>query len=373
MKKILWAAAALCCMTTFAVFTACEKVDPEIKVIEYGKVFDYTYEGQTLYYIVDPSGDAAVVPPMFPYFDHEEDETWTGYDKPEGAVVIPDYVPYCESDHPVKKVLYCSFFRCYDITSVTLPSTLTFIDKHSFLYCEKLTSIVIPEGVTEIGFGAFDSCESMTSVKLPSTLKSIGDWCFYSCLKVSELKLPDSLESIGQNCFTSMLALKSINLPESLKSIGIGIFDDCPGLTEVTIPTSITELPDWTFSNCTGLIKVNLHDGITSIGYGAFNNTPSLSGSPLPASLKTIGDYAFMYDKNLGPDIYIPEGVTSIGKCAFGKCAGIKTITLACSNPPVIQEDTFSAYTATVTVPKGAGDTYRNHAIWGHFTSIKEN
>ena len=174
------------------------------------------------------------------------------------------------------------------------------------------------------------------------------------------------------NCFTSMLALKSINLPESLKSLGIGIFDDCPGLTEVTIPTSITELPDWTFSNCTGLIKVNLHDGITSIGYGAFNNTPSLSGSPLPASLKTIGDYAFMYDKNLGPDIYIPEGVTSIGKCAFGKCAGIKTITLARSTPPEIKEDTFSAYTATVTVPKGAGDAYRNHAIWGRFTSIKE-
>lgn len=260
MKRDTIVSAALCCFTSMAVFTSCEKADPEVKVIEYGKVFDYTYEGNTLYYLVDGSGNAAVVPPMYPYFDYQDDETWTGYDKPKGDVVIPDYVPYCESNYPVKRVLYCAFFRCYDITSVKLPSTLTFIDKHSFLFCDSMTSISVPEGVTDIGYGAFDKCESMTSVKLPSTLKSLGDWCFYLCSNLSEIILPEGLESIGENCFTEMSALKSINLPESLKSMGIGIFDACPGLTEVTIPSSIKELPDWTFSNCTGLTKVSLHD-----------------------------------------------------------------------------------------------------------------
>ncbi len=135
MRKILIATAAITLMMAAMTFTACTK--EEIKVVEYGKVFSYAHEGQTLYYIVDSSGDAAVVPPMFPYFDYDADETWTGYDKPQGAVVIPDYVTYAGSKHPVRKIVYCAFFRCYDITSVKLPSTLVDIDKHSFLYCQK--------------------------------------------------------------------------------------------------------------------------------------------------------------------------------------------------------------------------------------------
>lgn len=370
MRKMMRASAAIMLITAALLMTACTK--EEIKVVEYGKTFGYTYEGQTLYYIVDSSGDAAVVPPMFPYFDHENDDMWTGYDKPKGAVVIPDYVPYDGSEHPVKRTIMYAFFRCYDITSVTLPSTLVSVDMNSFLLCSNLTSIVVPEGVTTIAYGAFDTCESLTSVKLPSTLKSLGDWCFYSCVNLSEINLPAGLESIGQNCFTYMPALKSITLPENLKSMGIGVFDSSTGLTEVTIPNGITELPDWTFSNCTGLTTVHLPEETTSIGYGAFNNTPSLTGSPLPAKLKTIGDYAFMYDENLGPDLVIPEGVTSIGEFAFGDCTGIKTITLSCTTPPTAAESSFPDYGITIYVPKGTGNAYRSHNIWGQFANIIE-
>ncbi|MCR4921009.1 MAG: leucine-rich repeat domain-containing protein [Bacteroidaceae bacterium] len=370
MRKIMMAAVAIMLMAAATLFTGCTK--EEIKVVEYGKVFSYAHEGQTLYYIVDSSGDAAVVPPMFPYFDYEADETWTGYDKPQGPVVIPDYVPYAGSKYPVRRIMYCAFFRCDDITSVKLPSTLISIDKHSFLFCSSLTSVVVPEGVTTISYGAFDSCESMTSVKLPSTLKSLGDWCFYSCIKLSEINLPDGLESIGQNCFTDMPALKSITLPENLKSMGIGVFDSCSGLTEVTIPDGIKALPDWTFSNCTGLTTVHLSDETTSIGYGAFNNTPNLKDFALPAKLKTIDAYAFMYDEKLGPDLVIPEGVTSIGESAFGNCSGIKSITLACTTPPAITESTFPDYSITVFVSRGAGNAYRNHDIWGRFADIRE-
>ena len=368
MKRILMAAALFCCMTTMALLTSCTEVEP----IEYGKVFDYTYQGQTLYYIVDSAGEASVVPPLYPYLDYKTDESWTGYDKPQGDVVIPDHVPYCGKDYPVKRILFCAFFKCYDITNVSLPSTLTFIDKHSFLLCTSLTSIEVPEGVTDICFGAFDTCESVTSISLPSTLKYIGEWCFLSCLKVSELVLPNSLEYLGDNCFTDMEALVSINLPESLKSMGVGIFDNCFNLTEVTIPTAIKEVPGWAFSNCLSLTKVNLHDGITSIGEGAFNNMPYIKSITLPASLKTIGKDAFHYDASLGPNIDIPAEVTSIADDAFAECYGIQTITLACTTPPAILVNTFPGFDITVIVPKGSGDAYRNHEIWGRFATIQE-
>ena len=36
-------------------------------------VFSYTYQGTTLYYIIDSVGNATVVPPLWPGFDETND------------------------------------------------------------------------------------------------------------------------------------------------------------------------------------------------------------------------------------------------------------------------------------------------------------
>ena len=47
-------------------------------------------------------------------------------------------------------------------------------------------------------------------------------------------------------------------------------------------------------------------------------------------------------------------------------------ITLACTTPPTAGEDTFNSYTATIHVPAGTADSYRQQEIWGRFTNIVE-
>jgi hypothetical protein len=54
------------------------------------------------------------------------------------------------------------------ITSITIPSSVTTLDKYSF-YRSKLTSIDLPASVTSIGNYAFHDCLSLTSITIRST------------------------------------------------------------------------------------------------------------------------------------------------------------------------------------------------------------
>ncbi|MGN1319267.1 MAG: leucine-rich repeat domain-containing protein, partial [Lachnospirales bacterium] len=50
-------------------------------------------------------------------------------------------------------------------------------------YCSNLTSITIPSSVTSIGGWAFENCSSLTSITIPNSVTSIGIWAFNGCDK----------------------------------------------------------------------------------------------------------------------------------------------------------------------------------------------
>jgi hypothetical protein len=56
----------------------------------------------------------------------------------------------------------------------------------------------------------------------------------------------------------------------------------------------------------------------------------------------------------------------------FVSCPALETITLACTTPPTTPDGTFTAYDATVYVPVGTAEVYRQHPIWSRFANIVE-
>ena len=50
----------------------------------------------------------------------------------------------------------CSFFNCFNLENVDLPSTLEAIGEYAFASCTSLTSIYIPASVTFIADNAFN-------------------------------------------------------------------------------------------------------------------------------------------------------------------------------------------------------------------------
>lgn len=79
-----------------------------------------------------------------------------------------------------------AFENCTQLTSITIPESVTTIGDNAFSSCSGLSSITIPEGVTIIGSSAFSGCTQLTSVTIPESVTSIGGYAFANCTKLYE-------------------------------------------------------------------------------------------------------------------------------------------------------------------------------------------
>lgn len=124
---------------------------------------------------------------------------------------------------------------CYNLESISLPSSLLSIGRYAFYECNKLKTISLPENLSTIGDNAFDGCYSITSFSFPKSLTSIGFSAFNGCAGLTSLSFPNGLISIGGFAFCSCSNLTSIYIPESVTSIGCRAFYyNCKALTSIT-------------------------------------------------------------------------------------------------------------------------------------------
>lgn len=73
-------------------------------------------------------------------------------------------------------------FYCHDnLTSVTIPNSVTTIDDHAFYGCERLISVIISEGVTHIGYNAFKLCKKLADISIPKSIITIGSLALNGC------------------------------------------------------------------------------------------------------------------------------------------------------------------------------------------------
>ena len=79
--------------------------------------------------------------------------------------------------------------------------------KQMFSNCQNLTSITIPESVTSIGRYAFCKCSGLTSVNIPNSITEIGSCIFYHCSGLTSVSIPNSVTTIGGNAFTDCTSL----------------------------------------------------------------------------------------------------------------------------------------------------------------------
>ena len=103
---------------------------------------------------------------------------------PSGNVVIPEKVRYGGRYLTVKSIGRRAFQNNYNMTSVTIPSSVTNLGYEAFIDCTGLTSVTISEGVTSIGGSAFSGCSGLTSISIPSSVTSIGWFAFNGCLNL---------------------------------------------------------------------------------------------------------------------------------------------------------------------------------------------
>lgn len=104
-----------------------------------------------------------------------------------------------------------------------------------------ITGVTIPEGVRYINNGAFKNCTSLKNVKIPKSVQKIGEYAFYECSSLSSVTFSVGLKSIEDNAFGYCEALKKVVLPEGLEKLD-GAFCGCYNLENITFPSSLSEI-----------------------------------------------------------------------------------------------------------------------------------
>lgn len=225
-------------------------------------------------------------------------------------------------------------------TVVVIPSkingvTVTTIGTDAFLGLN-ITSVTIPASVTEIGSNAFAGCTNLTSVHYA------GDWSNLTIQSgnpavqdaanapLFDFKFtPDNTAVIVTN-YKYNGAAADVTIPsryqgKPVTTIGHAAFFNS-AVTSVTIPDSVTSISDESFINCPKLTNISIPNSVTYIGFSAFSSCTSLKSITLPSSLSFISGALFLGCSQL-TTIHIPVSVTSIGNNAFADCPSLMTVT----------------------------------------------
>ena len=284
------------------------------------------------------------------------------------------------------------------LTSITIPSSVTGIGKSAFSSCGNLSSVTVGENVTNIGQDAFSNCSKLTSVKIPDSVLSIGENAFQGCANLSSATIGENVTTIGNNAFSNCRNLTSVKIPDSVMSIGDLAFQVCTSLSSVTIGENVTTVGNNVFIMCPNIqefkgkfaaqdgrsliidntiayyanasgTEYTIPDGVTAIRHNAFTASTNLTSITIPNSVTEVEPYAFVACSNLkefkgkfaadggrclikknaiiayaegsGTSYHIPDNVTAIRDYAFASSVNLTSVTI----PNSVNSIGYAAFT----------------------------
>ena len=214
-------------------------------------------------------------------------------------------------------------FNFTNLRSVSLPDSVTIINRSAFGLCGELENITLPESLEEIGEYAFQQCEKLKEISLGRNLSYIGAMAFFQT-GLEEVTIPGNIEYFSDEIFEECHSLKKAVINAPLTKIPSNLFADCENLASVSIPETVQSIGDGAFSGCESLTVIDIPPAVTEIGGGAFGGT-GISTIDLPDTMTKIPDYLFSRCQNL-EGVVLPDGVTEIDRNAFSGCSSLRHI-----------------------------------------------
>ena len=310
------------------------------------------------------------------------------------------------------------FAQCEKLENVILSEAITVIDGWAFRECENLTKVEMPS-VIDIWGMAFYQCSNLSDVDL-SNVQTIGDNAFYKCSNLSDIDITNvqtigeaafyecsnlseidfyNVQTIGKNAFYKANGLTEITFYENLKEVGKEAFAFCENLKRVDMSRVYCDdykyqlkIDEKCFYYCSNLEEVLFSETTASIGYRAFDYT-SLEFLELPEGLRFFGE-DFISNPEPKPGLCVMKNLKSFifpiscfknyphrASCFaadFTASEELVDIVAKFVDPSQWQliHTTFNPLTyekATLRVPVGTADLYRQCDGWKEFKNIVED
>jgi hypothetical protein len=238
-----------------------------------------------------------------------------------------------------------SFANFINLTNVVLPevygvSSINYVPQEAFLNCASLESVVIPADYVGIEPGAFKNCTSLTKVDQAGNasrakVTAVSDEAFYNATSLTTVTFSENILWLGSRAFYNSEALNELKINSQLNA---SAFVGTPTPHQSTFVVGL--LPEYcfynsmintlTFNSTQAAGSIYLPVGITKIGRSAFEGCLGVENLVLPATggLETIDDNAFKNCVYLAGNITFPDSVTYINQYAFASCQYLAGISL---------------------------------------------
>ena len=314
---------------------------------------------------------------------------------------------------------YSPFYQKRELKSVTIGSLVTTIGKELLDDCYNLQKITIPKNVIsigdraispsvdelhiedgdiplELGWGYLDHKSGMeefyenifynsyikklylgrnlTSTPPTTEYENIIGGIFAGS-KLKSVIIGNNVTSINEQLFSGCDSLSTITIGNNVKSIHKNAFSNCDSLTSITIPKNVEYIDSYAFYNCSSLRYLHIEDNEINLkgDAEAFSDEQFYN---CPIEELYLGRNTTDVDINLNniKSLTIGNPVTNVDKYGTFN-SSLETITLMCSNPPVIARECFlsSNYVNSVVyVPQGTLAAYQVADVWKDFWDIQE-
>ena len=198
---------------------------------------------------------------------------------------------------------------------------------------------------------------------------------FFAAHPISNVNLHNGITSVGPGAFVAC-NLEFVYIPDSVTEIKDAAFTQCLYLTEFrgkfATEDGLALIVDGTFhafANGSGITEYTIPEGVATIGECAFNKAYSLKSVTIPDSVTTIGNGAFRYCSSL-TSVTIPDSVTSIGKNAFQYCSSLTSVYCKATTPPALGGTSVFDNNGSgrkIYVPAGSTSAYKSAQGWSEY------
>ena len=303
-----------------------------------------------------------------------------------------------------------AFLSCLSLASINFPNSVTFVGDGAFLntnwpepnYNEHVfayypssytaSNYNIPEGIEQIAGYAFLGCYNLTSVVIPNSVTYIGTAAFGDCYGIeeplynahcfaympneydaTEYVIPDGIEQIAGDAFMACDRLQTIVIPKSVTSIGDFAFELCSNLTTIDLPNSVTELGKCVFIDCESLTEPIYNDHIFAYFpklYAQSNGTYYV----VPEGIEEIAYCAFWpswyYYNTMLTSVTLPASLTYLSENSFYNCSHLSCIRTKALTPPDSFDGLYSLDLDEIIVPCGAETDYKGSEFWSDYYDL---